>query len=135
MAAGPDKLAPRLGTLRSTHDHALLPENYELRAETERLKSRVQQSLQSEDSASPQEGIEACSWHAPPDGPPFPQCYSTDVSRACSFAASQASTSASTQPLRCSTIGRLPWRTQPSWTAVRGFPQRAHWRALRGSSS
>ena len=86
MAAGPDKLALRLGTLRSTHDHALLPENYELRAETERLKSRVQQSLQSEDSASPQEGIEACSWHAPPDGPPFPQCYSTDVSRACSFA-------------------------------------------------
>jgi hypothetical protein len=55
MAAGPDKLALRLGTLRSTHDHALLPENYELRAETERLKSRVQQSLQSEDSASPQE--------------------------------------------------------------------------------
>ena len=102
MAAGPDKLALRLGTLRSTHDHALLPENYELRAETERLKSRVQQSLQSEDSASPQEGIEACSWHAPPDGPPFPQCYSTDVSRACSFAASQASTSASTQPIRCS---------------------------------
>ena len=71
MAAGPDKLALRLGMLRSTHDHALLPENYELRAETERLKSRVQQSLQSEDSASPQEGIEACSWHAPPDGPLF----------------------------------------------------------------
>jgi hypothetical protein len=62
MAAGPDTLA---------HDHALLPENYELRAETERLKRRVQQSLQSEDSASPQEGIEACSWHAPPDGPLF----------------------------------------------------------------
>ena len=71
MAAGPDKLALRLGTLRSTHDHAPLPENYELRAETERRKRRVQQSLQSEDSASPQEGIEACSWHAPPDGPLF----------------------------------------------------------------
>jgi hypothetical protein len=56
MAAGPDRLALRLGMLRSTHDHALLPENYELRAETE-LKSRAQQSLQSEDSASPQEGI------------------------------------------------------------------------------